>query len=144
MFNPNDTYQYEIKEVPEDCTKLVKRSLKLRLTKNTLNHPDDHLSFDISFKPYKPFKCTVDLLVLRQSGGLWKFKISLEATQPNEDDLIILSAPLGERDSVSFKLINRFKDFATFRSHFTEGSDSEFSVTPMTGLLEPAGGKNST
>jgi hypothetical protein len=73
MFNPSDTYQFEIKDVPEDCVKLVKRSLKIRLTKNTLNHPDDHLSFDVSFKPYKPFKCTVDLLVLRQSGGLWKY-----------------------------------------------------------------------
>jgi len=94
----------------------------------------------------------LEVLKLKNEGTItyyffaffFRFKISLEATQPNEDDLIILSAPLGERDSVSFKLINRFKDFATFRSHFTEGSDSEFSVTPMTGLLEPAGGKNST
>lgn len=54
----------------------------------------------------------------------------LEATPPNEDDVIILSTSINHSDSVSFKLTNRFKNFATFYSHFTEGTDSEFSVTP--------------
>ncbi|EAR97253.2 flagellar associated protein (macronuclear) [Tetrahymena thermophila SB210] len=144
MFNKEDKYTFQIKDIPEEFKKLIDRSLKIKITKNTLNSPDDFLSFDVSFKPYKPFKCIVDFLVLRENGGLWKFKISLEATVPNEDDIIILSAPIGEKDSVSFKIMNRFKSFATFHSHFTQESDVEFSVTPMTGLLEPAGGKNPT
>jgi hypothetical protein len=73
-----------------------------------------------------------------------RYKIALEATEPSEVDMIVLSAAIGEKDCVSFKLMNRFKTFATFFSHFSENTDSEFSVTPMTGLLEPAGGKNGT
>lgn len=100
------------------------------MTKNTLESPEDLLSFDVNFKPYKPFRCTVDFVVLRKTGGSWKFKILLESTPPNEDDVIILSAAIGESDTVSFKLTNRFKTFATFHSHFTEETDSEFSVSP--------------
>lgn len=51
----------------------------------------------------------------------------------------MLSVPLGSVDSVSFKLTNRAKSFATFSARYTGESDPEFAVTPATGILEPYG-----
>lgn len=63
----------------------------------------------------------------------------LESLPPHEDDIIVLSAPLESVDSVSFKLTNRAKSFATFSAKYTPDSDPEFTVSPSTGILEPYG-----
>ena len=48
----------------------------------------------------KPFKASLEFIVLRQSGGRWKYKIVLEATPPDEDDVILISSPLNKTTSV--------------------------------------------
>lgn len=40
----------------------------------------------------------------------------IEATEPKEDDLIIISSPLHKTTSVSFKLTNKSKGYAGFVS----------------------------
>jgi len=79
-----------------------------------LNKPDDCLSYKVRFHPMKPFKCTIDFVVKRLKGGVWKYKLCLEATIPNVDDIIVLSAALHKTASVSFRLTNRQKNFANF------------------------------
>jgi hypothetical protein len=68
----------------------------------------------------------------------------LEATEPDEDDIITIYSPLNKTSSVSFKLTNRFKTYAPFTAYFLPFSDPEFSVMPKSGELEPYGreGKN--
>jgi hypothetical protein len=88
----------------------------------------------------KPFKTTLDLIIKRDVGGVWKFPISLEALPPDIDDLIIISSPLHKTSSVSFKLTNRIKNFAPFTAAFTAvyfisykhpyRSDQELSISP--------------
>jgi hypothetical protein len=68
--------------------------------------------------------------VLRTSGGRWKFRITLEALEPQEDDTIIISSPLNKTTSVSFKLTNKVKSYAHFYASFNPESDAEFSVMP--------------
>jgi hypothetical protein len=62
------------------------------MVKNYMDHPNDILVFRGVFNPMKPFKCTADLLIMRKLGGLWKYKVVLEATMPHEDDLIVISS----------------------------------------------------
>lgn len=77
----------------------------------------------------KPFKCTADLVIMRKLGGLWKFKLIMEATPPNEDDVIIISSPLHHTTTVTFRLTNRKpKVFATFNAKYTPESDAEFAI----------------
>ncbi|EGR31281.1 hypothetical protein IMG5_114390, partial [Ichthyophthirius multifiliis] len=135
----NETFKYELQNIPEEMKKIIDKSLRITMTKDTLQSLDEYLQFSVAFKPMKPFKCLVDFIIKRLSGGFWKFKIHLEASPPNEDDVIILSAVVGKLDQASFKLTNRFKTFATFKAFFTEDSDFEFTVSPMSGLLEPYG-----
>ena len=72
----------------------------------------------------------MEFIVLRQSGGRWKYKIQLEATEPDEDDVILISSPLNKTTSVQFKLTNKTKSFARFTASFSPDSDAEFSVIP--------------
>lgn len=38
----------------------------------------------------------------------------IEASEPKEDDLIVISSPLHRTTSVSFKLTNKSKEYASF------------------------------
>lgn len=69
----------------------------------------DEVHFDASFTPLKPFRTNFDLLVKRDIGGVWKFPMSLEATEPDIDDLIVITSPLNKPTSVSFRITNRTK-----------------------------------
>ncbi|EGR28301.1 hypothetical protein IMG5_179020 [Ichthyophthirius multifiliis] len=77
-------------------------------------------------------------------GGQWKFKIQLESLTPNEDDIIILSSLIENIDKIQFKLTNRYKTYAQFVAKLTPESDSEFSVSPISGILEPYGREGTT
>ncbi len=68
----------------------------------------------------------------------------LEATEPDEDDHIVIYSPLNKTTSVSFKLTNRYKQYSPFVTYFTPDSDPEFTIMPKSGELEPFGreGKN--
>jgi len=69
----------------------------------------------------------------------FRFKVSLEATPPNADDVIMIRSPMNKTSSVTFKLTNIAKRAAPFKAYFTPESDSEFTVIPKTGLLSKHG-----
>ena len=109
------------------------------MIKNDLNEGEEELVFEVRFNPMKPFKTTIDMIIQRDIGGVWKFPLSLEASPPDVDDLIVISSPLHKTSSVSFKLTNRYKQFAKYLAAFTPNSDQEFTVSPKSGSLEPFG-----
>lgn len=63
----------------------------------------------------------------------------MEATEPEEDDVILISSPLNKTTSVQFKLTNKTKNYSRFVAGFSAESDPEFSVIPKQGDLEPYG-----
>lgn len=81
----------------------------MKMMNSELSEGEDSLSFEARFTPMKPFKATVDLLIKREEGGVWKFPVVLEANPPDVDDLIVITSPLQKTSSVSFKLTNRYK-----------------------------------
>lgn len=44
----------------------------------------------------KPIKMVLDLVFFKKSGGRWKFKVSLEATTPDIDDIILIRSPMNK------------------------------------------------
>ena len=68
----------------------------------------------------------------------------LEATVPKEDDQIVIQSPLNRTTSVSFKLTNQKKQYASFTATFTPDSDPEFTVMPKAGKLERQGTDGTT
>jgi hypothetical protein len=63
----------------------------------------------------------------------------LESTEPEIDDIILITSPLNMTSSVQFRLTNpNAKISSDFVAEFTHDSASEFSVYPKTGELLPA------
>ena len=40
------------------------------------------------FKPMKPIKAAFDFLITKREGSRWRFRIILEGTDPEVDDII--------------------------------------------------------
>ena len=67
--------------------------------------------------------------------GRWRASIDLEATDPDPDDVIRLTAAVGNQDRVSFNLSNRFLGLSSFQAFFSAHSSTHFSVSPTSGVL---------
>lgn len=135
---------YEVNNVDENYQNLVKKCLNITEIKGNLEYSDDELLYQVKFSPMKPFKTSFDLIISRRTGGRWKFRVFLEATDPDEDDTLVIYSALNSTKSVSFKLTNRYKSFASFNAFFTPDSDPEFSIMPKSGDLEPLGREGRT
>ena len=70
----------------------------------------------------KPGKITFDFLISRKEGSRWRYKVCLEATEPEPDDIIEIESNLLVTSTVTFKLTNSDKSQAPFKAKFTSDS----------------------
>ena len=71
--------------------------MKIKPIKNKIENKSDLLEFMFFFKPLKPFKTIVDFFLSKKSGGRWKFKILLEALDPDYFETITIVSQLNVR-----------------------------------------------
>jgi hypothetical protein len=84
-------------------------------------------------------------LVVSQAGaGRWRFDVKIDVSEPEVDDLILIESPLNKSASVAFRLTNATPAYAEFEAFFAAESAYEFSVSPTSGVLEPAGKQGTT
>ena len=140
----NQQFVYEIDNIDQEYQNLIKKCFTVSEIKNTLQNINDELKYSIKFNPMKPFKTGFDIIISKPTGGRWKYRTFIESTIPDEDDTLVVYSPLNTTRSVSFKLTNRSKSFATFNAFFTPESDPEFTILPRTGELEPLGREGTT
>ena len=74
------------------------------------------------------FRENGEFIVERQGGGRWRFKLVLEAEEPEVDDVITIEAPIHRTASVSFELNNITASSSTFRAFFTSQSAPQFEL----------------
>ena len=134
-----DIFTINIVNQPKELKDVISKWLNITPTKNTLSDPNDNLIFQAKFTPMKPFRSTLDIAVVKASGGRWKFKLILESTEPDVDDTIMIASPINKTSSVSFKLTNPYKQAAEFVAGFSSDSDSEFTIIPKIGFLDAYG-----
>jgi hypothetical protein len=116
----------------------VDKALKIRPVEATISRPDQPLRYQIIFEPLKPFSASVQLVVVRETGGRWPFELQLDGTDPDPDDTITIEANLRQTSSVTFRLSNRGPDYAPFQAFFSTDSAETLSVSPAHGLLAPS------
>lgn len=104
--------------------------------------PHPVLFYRATFEPLRPFTVNAEVLIRKDSGGVWKFPIVLEAGIPEADDVIVIEAAVNQRESVSFNLFNILSQPSPFVAYFAADSPPEFSVAPTKGVLPamPTGG----
>jgi hypothetical protein len=126
---------------PSDHEQLLDRSLQVVPLQTEIQPGGEKtgqpLRFRLLFEPLRPVETSIELLLMKASGGRWRYSILLEASEPEVDDVIEIEAPLGRGASVSFRLFNSLSGFAPFRAYFTPDSPPEFTVFPAEGVLEP-------
>jgi len=129
---------FEMK-IPEAQEKLFARALTVEPAGPLIASASTPLKFNMTFEPLRPLNATIQFLIHRQHGGVWKYDVELEATEPEIDDVIVISSLLGQPSSVTFSLTNQFTVYTPFKAYFTPDSALEFAVEPKSGLLEPYG-----
>eukprot|EP01049_Picozoa_sp_SAG25_P000345 SAG25_NODE_11_length_28117_cov_24.264901_6_plen_2767_part_00 len=123
-----------------DHEQLLKRSLQIIPLQTEIQPGGEKtgqpLRFRLIFEPLRPVETGIELLLMKSSGGRWRYSVLLEAGEPEVDDVIEIEAPLGRGASVSFRLFNQLDGVAPFQAYFTPDSPPEFTVFPSTGVLE--------
>jgi len=79
---------------------------------------DYAMKYRLLFEPLRTFNATVQLMVMCEGRGRWRAETELNATDPEPDDVIELTAAVGSTDKVSFRLSNRFWDILLFKRIF--------------------------
>ncbi|XP_042368969.1 cilia- and flagella-associated protein 47-like isoform X1 [Plectropomus leopardus] len=98
------------------------------------------LTLNLVYTPLRPCRCSAVLAVQCVSGGIWEFPVTLTATEPKVDDVIFTKATeLGKTSAVGFRLTSTTRRSEPFTAAFSPGSSSEFTVTPVSGMLPPVG-----
>ncbi|XP_041638088.1 cilia- and flagella-associated protein 47-like isoform X2 [Cheilinus undulatus] len=98
------------------------------------------LTLNVVYTPLRPCRCAAVLAVQCESQRIWKFPITLIATEPQVDDVIVIEATeIGKTSAVGFRLTSTTRRPEPFTAALLPGSSSEFTVTPASGMLPPAG-----
>ncbi|KAM4817939.1 cilia- and flagella-associated protein 47 [Thomomys bottae] len=96
------------------------------------------LIFNLIFIPTKPLKAFVTIKLECISEGIWRFPLTLIATEPEVEDVIdIPGVGLFKESIIDFRVTSQSRYFEPFTARFLPGSDPEFFVQPQTGKLPP-------
>jgi len=130
-------------EVPQQHQAIVSKcfDISIESSPDPAQRPTSRaqVSLHVKFAPLRPFVALCNLVITRASGGRWRFDLKLEATEPEVDDTISIQSPLNKPASVAFRLSNHSSVYAEFDAFFDAESAYEFTVSPTSGVLEPAG-----
>lgn len=111
---------------------------------NTGQNQSVFLPYHVRFDPLRPYRGSVSMLVKKASGGVWRFEVVLDTSDPQIDDTITIESNLNQTSSVTFQLRNQFRNTARFLAEFSAGSSSAFTVYPTEGHLPPYGSEEGT
>ena len=81
-YKKNNSYSYKLENVPNNFAHLIDKFLIIDSPKKSLNHANDTLEFEFLFKPMKPGKASFDFVIVRQEGARWRYRMSIEGTEP--------------------------------------------------------------
>lgn len=151
--DPEGESEFDFELVPpEDPVAAAKldKALDMQLVKNVLSNAPrssdstPSLEFSVLLQPLVMFTETVELIVTKKTGGVWRYHMKLDVTEPEVDDKITIEAKLHHTSSVSFELNNIEPESTPFKAFFTADSPLEFNVFPASGDLAPYGSAEGT
>ncbi|XP_063136439.1 cilia- and flagella-associated protein 47 isoform X2 [Rattus norvegicus] len=133
-------FEYEIEFESEETKSSLESTVTLYLFRKHFDVKSELISlvFNLVFTPRKPFRAHITLKVECITDGIWKFPITLIATEPEVEDVInIQGIGLFKTSVTEFRLTSQTRYYEAFEAHFLPGSDREFFVKPHSGELPP-------
>eukprot|EP00941_MAST-03F_sp_MAST-3F-sp1_P000816 g816.t1 len=134
-----EKFKFEVKTLTNENDVLVKAALDIVPLKERLFNADEPLVYDVKFEPLRAFREAAEMVISKESGGRWRFKMLLDVLDPEVDDVIAIQATLGNTSSVSFDLANIDNSQANFKAFMSPDSPIEFQVYPSEGVLDKYG-----
>ena len=127
------TYTLEV-PVASDAA-AVRRALKLMPEQQRVG-AGGNIIFNARFEPQIVFQTAADLLVTCEGGGRWRYRIVLEATEPDIDGTLTVYANVMQTGTISVPLpeLDSPTEFIAF---FTPDSPAVFEARPYRGILGP-------
>ncbi|XP_008588428.1 PREDICTED: putative uncharacterized protein CXorf30, partial [Galeopterus variegatus] len=136
----NCEFEYEIQFESEVMKSNLESCVALYLIKKSYNVHAEIISlvFNLVFTPKKPLWSHVTLKIDCITYGIWRFPITLVATEPDVDDVMdIEGVGLFKESVIDFRLTSQTRNSEPFTAYFLPGSDPEFFVRPQVGELLP-------
>ncbi|XP_045850701.1 cilia- and flagella-associated protein 47 [Meles meles] len=133
-------FKYEIQFESEVMKSSLESCVALYIMKKSYHIETEMITlvFNVVFAPKKPLRTHITLKVECITDGIWKFPITLVATEPDVDDVIdIEGIGLFKESVVDFRLTSQTRNPEPFTAYFLPGSDPEFFVKPEVGELPP-------
>uniref|UniRef100_A0A8C7BQ83 Cilia and flagella associated protein 47 n=1 Tax=Neovison vison TaxID=452646 RepID=A0A8C7BQ83_NEOVI len=133
-------FEYEIQFESEVVKSSLESCVALYIMKKSYHIETEMITlfFNVVFAPKKPLRTHITLKVECITDGIWKFPMTLVATEPDVDDVIdIEGIGLFKESVVDLRLTSQTRNPEPFTAYFLPGSDPEFSVKPQVGELPP-------
>lgn len=129
----------ELGGIPKQLKSVINQFLIIKPVKKLISHPGDHVAYEINFNPTKPLKQVVDFMLIRQTGGQWRYKLQLASQEPEINDTITIYSVINKTASVAFKLDSKSKRVTTFKAYYSGELQEYFDIHPKRGELNPFG-----
>ncbi|XP_040600110.1 cilia- and flagella-associated protein 47 isoform X2 [Mesocricetus auratus] len=133
-------FEYEIEFESEDLKTCLDSTVTLYLYRKHFNIKQESISliFKLIFSPRRPFRAHATLKIECITDGIWKFPITLIATEPEVEEIIdIQGIGLFKTSVTEFRLTSQTRYYEPFTAHFLPGGDRDFFVKPQSGELPP-------
>ncbi len=85
----------------------------------------------------KPGKASFDFVVVRKEGARWRYRVVVEGTEPDPDDIIEIESNLLVTSTISFKMTNTDKSSASYKAKFTSDSGNSNHIQLISSPLNP-------
>jgi hypothetical protein len=134
-----EEFEHHLDLKDPELEKLVSKALTITLLNPIVRDANVPLDFTVTFEPLRPVAFAADLVIIKKTGGRWKYPLTFTATEPQIDDIIRIEAGINRTSSVAFRITNQFELYADYKAYFSPESPDVFNVNPKFGVLEPLG-----
>ncbi|MEW5300161.1 MAG: hypothetical protein WDW36_003110 [Sanguina aurantia] len=128
--------------IPQESRAVLASSLSITpVQPQRLPSPHSPLRYRMLWSPAYPLApTTVELAVLKASGGRWRFEIQLEASEADLDGSITIEAASGTTASSPVLLYSSTHQAEPFTASLSADTPLLFNILPAQGFLPPAPG----
>ncbi|MEW5311269.1 MAG: hypothetical protein WDW38_002999 [Sanguina aurantia] len=139
--SPDEEFTHEVL-IPQESRAVLASSLSITpVQPQRLPSPHSPLRYRMLWSPAYPLApTTVELAVLKASGGRWRFEIQLEASEADLDGSITIEAASGTTASSPVLLYSSTHQAEPFTASLSADTPLLFNILPAQGFLPPAPG----
>jgi hypothetical protein len=73
--NPQEQFEMRVVIANKEINPILDKWIEKTAIKNHISHTEDKLRYEIKFLPHKPFKSIGEIIIIKPSGGRWRYTL---------------------------------------------------------------------